>query len=417
MAPFFSRITGKDRSVSTSTPSPSAAEMFKAQHMLNPESASTSTSSSQISTTTAPKVVLTSASPVVEDSSSAHPPSLVSHSTDSSVKRKQALASIPIPPNTSKLQVDSDLSDVATPTASNTGARYTALPPPELVLQSENEEHHQPSTQLEAQDLPSRRSSLASISLRHKHSKAALKEASSSSAAMPPQNVGNGSSQPSRSRRGSVASSDASLHRNDTLTPSAPGDGGYANPSLNSSVSLARTPSAPASGLLSAPTFDNDNVSIRSASGRKKRLWSNAGNSKKGPAGGIAGALAQSGMSLAGMASPPLPNAPLPNASPPRRAASRGHAPRTSIDSVLHPRRTSVTGGQWHGAHSADEYYPEDSDDVYDSPDALSFEDDEMPVTGFAVASSRRNVDFHELFPDIEEGDYLIEGVQLFPHF
>ncbi|KAF9259361.1 hypothetical protein L218DRAFT_874922 [Marasmius fiardii PR-910] len=30
-------------------------------------------------------------------------------------------------------------------------------------------------------------------------------------------------------------------------------------------------------------------------------------------------------------------------------------------------------------------------------------------VTGFAVASSRRNVEFHELFPGIPEGDYLIE--------
>lgn len=31
-------------------------------------------------------------------------------------------------------------------------------------------------------------------------------------------------------------------------------------------------------------------------------------------------------------------------------------------------------------------------------------------VTGFAVASSRRNADFHELFRSIPEGDYLIEG-------
>ncbi|KAE9397455.1 hypothetical protein BT96DRAFT_73329 [Gymnopus androsaceus JB14] len=31
-------------------------------------------------------------------------------------------------------------------------------------------------------------------------------------------------------------------------------------------------------------------------------------------------------------------------------------------------------------------------------------------VTGFAVASSRRNTDFHELFRSIPEGDYLIEG-------
>ncbi|KAI5885358.1 GRAM-domain-containing protein, partial [Schizophyllum commune H4-8] len=29
--------------------------------------------------------------------------------------------------------------------------------------------------------------------------------------------------------------------------------------------------------------------------------------------------------------------------------------------------------------------------------------------TGFAVASSKRNADFHELFPAVPEGDYLIE--------
>jgi hypothetical protein len=37
--------------------------------------------------------------------------------------------------------------------------------------------------------------------------------------------------------------------------------------------------------------------------------------------------------------------------------------------------------------------------------------DMDIPVTGFAVASSKRNADFHELFPNVPEGDYLIEGV------
>ncbi|KAF9516001.1 hypothetical protein BS47DRAFT_1443735, partial [Hydnum rufescens UP504] len=54
--------------------------------------------------------------------------------------------------------------------------------------------------------------------------------------------------------------------------------------------------------------------------------------------------------------------------------------------------------------------FPEElSDDVYDSPDAFSFQEDDIPVTGFAVASSKRNADFHELFPEIAQGDYLIE--------
>ncbi|KAJ7664697.1 hypothetical protein B0H17DRAFT_952029 [Mycena rosella] len=39
----------------------------------------------------------------------------------------------------------------------------------------------------------------------------------------------------------------------------------------------------------------------------------------------------------------------------------------------------------------------------------LDLGEDDIPVTGFAVASNKRNADFHELFPGIPEGDYLIE--------
>ena len=49
-----------------------------------------------------------------------------------------------------------------------------------------------------------------------------------------------------------------------------------------------------------------------------------------------------------------------------------------------------------------------DSDESSDDVDDVTA--DLMPVTGFAVASSKRNADFHELFSDIPEGDYLIEG-------
>jgi hypothetical protein len=53
-----------------------------------------------------------------------------------------------------------------------------------------------------------------------------------------------------------------------------------------------------------------------------------------------------------------------------------------------------------------------DEDDVDDSDDdALLAElnDGDIPVTGFAVASNRRNADFHELFKRVPDGDYLIE--------
>lgn len=53
----------------------------------------------------------------------------------------------------------------------------------------------------------------------------------------------------------------------------------------------------------------------------------------------------------------------------------------------------------------------EDSEGLYDSDDALSLNDHDIPITGFAVASSKRNNDFHEVFPEIPDDDYLIEGV------
>ncbi|ORX34749.1 hypothetical protein BD324DRAFT_609913 [Kockovaella imperatae] len=47
------------------------------------------------------------------------------------------------------------------------------------------------------------------------------------------------------------------------------------------------------------------------------------------------------------------------------------------------------------------------SDYDFDS-DASDF-NDSLPVTGFAVASNRRQAEFHALFPNVDEGDYLIE--------
>ncbi|OCH89730.1 GRAM-domain-containing protein [Obba rivulosa] len=46
-----------------------------------------------------------------------------------------------------------------------------------------------------------------------------------------------------------------------------------------------------------------------------------------------------------------------------------------------------------------------------DEDEALleSMDTDDIPVTGFAVASNKRNQDFHELFPSVPDGDYLIE--------
>jgi hypothetical protein len=59
---------------------------------------------------------------------------------------------------------------------------------------------------------------------------------------------------------------------------------------------------------------------------------------------------------------------------------------------------------------SSDEDDSGSEDDLMD----LDLGEDDFPVTGFAVASNKRNADFHELFPTVPEGDYLIDGVFVF---
>lgn len=57
-----------------------------------------------------------------------------------------------------------------------------------------------------------------------------------------------------------------------------------------------------------------------------------------------------------------------------------------------------------------DEAFLDDDDYDDDDDDSDSDLDDHLPVTGFAVASNRRQADFHAQFPAVDEGDYLIEG-------
>ena len=84
-------------------------------------------------------------------------------------------------------------------------------------------------------------------------------------------------------------------------------------------------------------------------------------------------------------------------------------------------RKSSVSvnsdnGSEYHlagGDETRPEYYSGldgSSDSGSDLDSDLELGDDDIPVTGFAVASNKRNADFHELFPTIPEGDYLIEG-------
>ncbi|KAG9119124.1 hypothetical protein FRC07_006017, partial [Ceratobasidium sp. 392] len=224
------------------------------------------------------------------------------------------------------------------------------------------------------------------------------KQTSAASLAAPPPT--------SRSRRGSVASSDAGSTSGRNINTQA------ANSTMANTVPLT---------LVESPTSDKPFMASPRTSGEgtrsptrstkskpsKSRTWRSRGGS--GSAGGIAGALAQSGMSLAlnpGLTAAAAP--PLPTKQPTRAATTASVLPRMPSDTSLGYgggaalSKTTSRASRSRGHESSDS-------ESYDSEDALSFGPDEMPITGFAVASSKRNMDFHELFPNVPDGDYLIE--------
>lgn len=99
----------------------------------------------------------------------------------------------------------------------------------------------------------------------------------------------------------------------------------------------------------------------------------------------IAAALAKSGLQIASPGDQDIAKAGS------VRAVSTGRSPY-----LLNP----------HDYDSDDDGYGTEDDSVEGS----DLEGDHLPVTGFAVASNRRNAEFHALFPTVDEGDYLIEG-------
>lgn len=188
-----------------------------------------------------------------------------------------------------------------------------------------------------------------------------------------------------------------------------------ANAALSPSLSVLSSSSLAPHGIK-----DSDTVSITSSvSVNKKMPWrrgSGGSSKKRKPTAGLAGAIAASGLMMANPVGsqslvqfmPPVPNSP-PRSQPqsPRpslqgnrsRVVSNGSRVRSRAgsSSVNMVEEQGVNGDQTDA--SSDSY--EDGLDI----------DEEIPVTGFAVASNKRNADFHEMFPQVPEGDYLIEGI------
>ena len=59
------------------------------------------------------------------------------------------------------------------------------------------------------------------------------------------------------------------------------------------------------------------------------------------------------------------------------------------------------------------DYYSGLEDDSSGRDDLLDFDFEENIVKGFVLASHKRNSDFHELFHNVPEADYLIESTSL----
>ncbi|KZO91222.1 hypothetical protein CALVIDRAFT_521820 [Calocera viscosa TUFC12733] len=173
----------------------------------------------------------------------------------------------------------------------------------------------------------------------------------------------------------------------------------------------------PTTGSIYIPTSASTSQLSRSSSRRSQtstkegKAWRRPSQSSSAPGTtrkrgssansnmGIA-ALASSSLNLSmGGTGPPVMPPPLTvsiNSS--TAVSSPSHSLRTPSSRRYRARSGSVSGSE------------DDEDDL--SPDALSMEleDEDIPsITGFAVASMKRQQDFHDLFPEVGQDDYLIE--------
>jgi len=180
-----------------------------------------------------------------------------------------------------------------------------------------------------------------------------------------------------------------------------------------------------ANAFLSPNQKDSDAASIRSVSSSRSKSFFSGGTfesikksrpkSPKRKQTGLASALAISGLAVAMSPQNEIAEQ-LKEA-----VAEKGHGRNRSVTSPPRPDNLSSSlelPGNASGKRSRAPSFVQPSDyssggegtDDESSDDVEEVTADLMPVTGFAVASSKRNADFHELFPDIPEGDYLIEG-------
>lgn len=226
--------------------------------------------------------------------------------------------------------------------------------------------------------------------------------------------------------------------------------------SPNSNMGPSSMSNIPSSSLLGLPD-QSDTVSIYSVGGTKKRrpwsrrekeqtmpalstsstfssITSTSPKSKRKPtaAGGLASALAASGLAMANPAavmqpmiatessrtnqSSTTPKSAGHSVTSPashKRRSSNDRTPKTPPSRASRSRQTSISYATSDVSDRASFYSGDDGEDMIsgsEDSDDLDLDTD-IPVTGFAVASARRNQEFHDMFGSIPEGDYLIEGM------
>ena len=141
------------------------------------------------------------------------------------------------------------------------------------------------------------------------------------------------------------------------------------------------SPAVPGSSL-----FPVDKRSTKSKMSKKKRRGLSGSSGVSGAGSTIAAALAKTGLHIASPTEGDLYG---------KRYIGKTRSPHL------------VRGGA--DGEGEGEYEMEE-DDEEDEDASDSDPEEHLPVTGFAVASNKRQADFHALFTSVDEGDYLIEG-------
>ncbi|KAL7418770.1 hypothetical protein Q5752_006453 [Cryptotrichosporon argae] len=183
-------------------------------------------------------------------------------------------------------------------------------------------------------------------------------------------------------------------------------DGHSRRGSLVQRVADKLHPTSPTIGASPSPLADAQSTRSRKSDKGRRR-----GKKRHGSAGshGVAAALARSGLIAGAHGADEFGSQTGGHAKAASgRSVSTGRSPflvrsrREKEGTEVDDASVSVGGGD-----EDDDGYDDEDDSEDDASDSDGI--DSLPVTGFAVASNRRNAEFHQMFPAVDDGDYLID--------